>query len=185
MRIVVGNTLSFVAAAFTGLAAMSDTRKRVLVYQLFDCIFLGVAQIVFGVTSGAVSLFLGAARNIMALFGRYNLYTALCFTGATVILGLVSNKDGALGIVPIVASVILTVGIFFAKDLVSQKLVLFANLSMWSVYSFLIYDFATGVCNLVSAVICLITLIIYGICKITHRGCDTAKGKNGSGQPTS
>lgn len=160
MRIIIGNCLSIVAAVFMSLAAMVSGRRRVFIFQTFDCIFLGTAQLVFGIPSGAISLFVGAARNITAVFTRYNLCTMLLFSCAILILGIASNTAGLLGLVPVLASLILTVGIFFARSRLALKLVLLVNLSLWSSYSFFVYDITTGITNLVSAIICLASLVV-------------------------
>ena len=127
-------------------------------FQLMDCLLLAIAQLIFGVPSGAVALFLGVLRNLCIILGRYNLFAMISFSCATLILCLVANSSGLLGAIPILATLLLTVGMYYARGIIATKTVIFINLILWSVYSFLIFDFATGISNAVSAIICAITI---------------------------
>ena len=141
------------------LAAYTDSRRRMLIYQTVDCVLLAIAQVIFGIPSGASVLMLGATRNLIMLKGRFGFGMMICFSTLSVVLGTLTNSSGLLGFIPIIASLVLTVGLYAAESTVANKLVIFLNLFIWSAYSFVISDFATGVSNGASALICLITLI--------------------------
>lgn len=159
MRILIGNCFSFAASVFMSLGAFTDKRRSMFIFQLLDCLLLAIAQLIFGVPSGAVALFLGVFRNLCILLGGYNLFAMIAFSCATLMLGLAANSSGLLGAIPIGATLLLTVGMYYARGVTATKTVIFLNLILWSVYSFLIFDFATGISNSVSAIICAITLL--------------------------
>ena len=159
MRIFIGNCFSFSASVFMSLAAYTKSRKGMLVYQTVDCLLLGIAQIIFGVPSGAVVLFLGALRNILMLKNRFGTVALALFCFMAVAVGTLSNTSGILGFIPIIATLVLTIGLFAFKTPRLMKLVILSNLLLWSAYSFMIYDYATGISNGASALICFISLI--------------------------
>ena len=159
MRLLAGNIISLVAAGFMSAAAISKKKHAIFIFQMLDCLFLGIAQLVFGAPSAALVLFLGVLRNVAILVGKYNSFTMWAFLITTVILGGMSNVSGLLGIIPIAATATITAGCYFAKTHNGIKAVFMANLGLWSVYSALIFDYATATVNLISFVLCTVSLI--------------------------
>ena len=160
MRILVGNCFSFAASVFMSLAAYTDSRRKMLVFQTADCILLAIAQLILGAPSGAVVLMLGALRNLLIIKNKFTLFAMLLFSSLAAVMGTLANERGIIGYIPIAATLVLTVGLYGFKGPVAAKVVILLNLLLWSVYSFMIYDLATGVSNGAAAVICLITLIV-------------------------
>ena len=159
LRLLAGNVISFIAAVFMGVAAASKKRRTMFIFQMLDCLFLGVAQLVFGVPSAATVLFFGVLRNIAILKQKYSLFVMLSFLITTVIVGILSNASGLLGIIPIAATAIITVGCYFAKTHNGIKGVFMANLGLWTIYSVLIFDFVTATVNFISFILSAVSTI--------------------------
>ena len=183
MRIFIGNCFSFAASVFMSLAAYTDGKRRMLIYQTVDCFLLAIAQVIFGVTSGAAVLMLAALRNILMLKGKFGFGMMLIFLAAAVTLGTLTNNSGLLGFIPIIATLVLTVGLYAADSARGTKLVVFLNLLIWSVYSFVISDFATGVSNGASALICLVTLIAPARERKSGESAESAERQEKNGTP--
>ena len=162
MRILRGNCFSFAASVFMSLAAYTKSRSGMLIYQTVDCFLLAAAQLIFGIPSSAVVLILAAFRNILMLKNRFGRIAVILFSSTAVAIGLLANNSGILGFIPIIATLVLTIGLYAFRSARMTKLVILLNLLLWSSYSFLISDFATGISNGASALICFITLLFGG-----------------------
>ena len=158
MRILIGNALSLTAAIFMSLASASSQRRLIFLFQMLDCLFLAVAQLFFGVPSGAVALFIGVIRNTVILKGLYTGPVMLIFALSTLTLGIAINTSGILGIIPVIATLVLTVGSYACCSRVALKFTMLVNLMLWASYSYFISDYATAFANSVSAAICIVTL---------------------------
>ena len=183
MRILIGNCFSFAASVFMSLAAYTEGKRRMLIYQTVECVLLAVAQVIFGIPSGAAVLMLGALRNILMLRGNFGFGMMLCFSALAVIMGMLTNTSGLLGVIPIIATLVLTVGLYAAKASRAVKLVVLLNLLIWSVYSFIISDFATGISNGASALICLVTLIVPVRERKSGESAESAERQEKNGTP--
>ncbi len=96
---------------------------------------------------------IGAARNLFAYKEKYSpgvMAVCLALTGA---FGLALNGRGLLGIIPVAASLFLTIAAYLFSDVIRLRLSLIVNLSMWIVYALLILDIATALTNTAALVI--------------------------------
>lgn len=142
------------------LAAYTRNRGRMLAFQTADCALLAIAQVIFEAPAGAAALIIGAVRNILMLKNRFGFGMMLIFSSGAAVLGLLTNTKGLIGFIPVIATLVLTVGLYRFRSPRGAKLVIFLNLLLWSVYSVFISDLATAVSNGASALICLITVFI-------------------------
>lgn len=147
------NFLSALAAFFMSLGVLSRTKRGVFICQLFDSLTLGVSQVLLSSFTGAVSLAVGVVRNFVILAGKFTLPIMLVFCFLTVGLGLIFNTGGLFGLIPIIATLVLTVGSYYAEDEREIKFVAMMNLFLWSYYSFMIADYVTGITNLAVALV--------------------------------
>lgn len=160
-RILIGNIISLSSSVFLFWGSITARRERVYLFGIFECTLLFIAQLFFGQGAAAVSLLIAAFRNFLLWLGKYTRsFSALIFI-LTLILGLLFNTGGALGLLPLIATLTLTVTSYYAKTYVKLKLSLFLNLSLWSIFSILIFDVSSSVINLTSAFLTVVSLLKY------------------------
>jgi len=78
-----------------------------------------------------------------------------------VVIGLYVNNRGFLGLLPIAATVELTFANYYAKDISLIKTSVLFNTVLWSIYSFLIWDFAAGISEALISILGGVSLIDY------------------------
>ena len=100
-RLLIGNIISLVGSFFLCASCVAKTKRRVVACQLFQCIILTVAQIVFGKGSGAVSMSMAGVRNLIIASGHYNIFVMLLIALITFAFGLYFNTAGFIGLIPI------------------------------------------------------------------------------------
>ena len=156
---LIGNIISFAGACFTLLSAWSRDRKRIYLYQAAQCLLLAVANIFFASVSGVTTCALCAVRNCLLACDRFTARSCAVFVVAVAALGLYTNNRGLAGLLPIVATVLYTLGCFFAKRTKAIKLNMIVNLVLWAAYDLLVGDFVSAAVDSVSAVTALASIL--------------------------
>ncbi len=160
-RIIIGNLISLSAATFLFCGAITENARRIYLFGVFECILLSIAQIFFGQGAAAVSLLIAAFRNLLLFLGRYTRLQFIIIFFVSLAFGLVFNTGGALGLIPLFATLVFTVTTYCARTYIKIKLSLFLNLFLWTVYSILIFDVASAVINFFSLVFVAFSIFKY------------------------
>lgn len=160
-RIIIGNLISLSAATFLFSGAVTENARRVYLFGIFECILLFIAQLFFGQGAAAVSLLIAAFRNLLLYLEKYTRDKFVTVFLLSLIFGLAFNTGGALGLIPLFATLIFNVTTYYAKTYVKIKLSLFLNLALWCVYSALIFDVSSAVINFFSLVFTAFSIFSY------------------------
>ncbi|MBQ6927124.1 MAG: YgjV family protein [Oscillospiraceae bacterium] len=156
---LIGNIISFAGACFTLLSAWSRDRKRIYLYQAAQCLLLAIANIFFASVSGVTTCALCAVRNGLLAYDRFTARHCAVFVVAVAALGLWVNNRGPVGLLPVVTTVIYTVGCFYARRSAPIKLNMIVNLVLWTAYDLLVGDFVSAAVDSVSAVTALVSIV--------------------------
>lgn len=151
-RIALANGISLVAAVLMALSSVVRSRRAIFLCQCGESVVLAVSQLILGQTVGAISLLIGAARNLLIAegrFGRRALCLFLLFAFGAFATGIFTSGETPVlfALLPLIATVELTLVGYAAKEELSVKLGLLGTLLIWAIYGFLILDFATAFSN--------------------------------------
>ena len=155
---LIGNIISFAGACFTLLSAWSRDRKRIYLFQAAQCLLLAVANIFFASVSGVTTCALCAVRNWLLACDRFTARCCALFVVAVAALGLYANNRGIVGLLPIISTVLYTLGCFYARRAKTIKLNMILNLILWAVYELLVGDYVSAVMDSVSALTALASI---------------------------
>ena len=72
--------------------------------------------------------------------------------------GLAVNNKGLIGLLPVFATVILTVCNYYAREIMAIKWSLFINIVLWAIYFFAILDVVSGITQVVIAVVTIASI---------------------------
>lgn len=157
--LIIGNVISLVAAVFTILSSVSHGNKKIYGYQAIQCAVMAVASIFFASASGITTYILCTARNGFLMYEKFTKRMCVVFMILVAIIGCVSNNRGAVGYLPVITTLIYTLGTLLCKGEVNIKLNIIVNLVLWAIYDIIIYDFVTFGIDTVSAIVTLISLV--------------------------
>ena len=160
-RILIGNLISLSSSVFLFSGSASRNVRNVYLFAIFDCILLFIAQVFFGQGAAAISLLVAAIRNFLLTIRKYTAVSFAFIFSSTLILGLLFNTGGAIGLLPVFTTLLYTLTTYYAKGFVKVKLSLLLNLFLWTVYSSLIFDISGVVINLSSFIIAFVSLLNY------------------------
>ncbi len=147
--IVIGNIISFVAAVSMLLSAITKNRTTLFFLQFLECALLAVANLFFASYAGVWVLLLSAIRNILVAKEKYNKKMMWGFLVLTVLLSLLTNNRGMVGLIPMIATVQYTVCSLFATNVVRAKWSMAVNTLFWIIYSAAVWDVSTAVSDLI------------------------------------
>ena len=159
--LLTGNLLSAVASVFLGLSCVINDKKKAYHCQALESAFLMISSVFFGAWVRMITLAPTVLRNELVAFDKYKKSYTVIFTIIAVISVLLVNREGPMGLFPIALAVQLTVCNYTCKTMLSTKISFLVNVLGWSVYSFMIRDYAYGISTFVIAVAAVISLIRY------------------------
>ena len=167
MNLLIGNGLSFVAAIFTIKSSISHGHEKIYFYQALQCFFMAIASIFFLSFAGVTTFILCTIRNLILAKGKYTKKVYLLFLILITGLGLLSNNRGLLGLLPVITTVIYSVGQYYLKTDMTIKGNITLNLIFWAIYDFIILDLVSGIVDSISA-LTTISAMIYDQKSASH-----------------
>ncbi|MDO4492550.1 MAG: YgjV family protein [Clostridia bacterium] len=157
--VILGNCISLAAAFFTARASWVKDSYGIYMNQVFQCLLLALASVFFDSYAGIVTLIACAARNWLAAKDKLTKPLMLLLAVWMAVLGAALNNRGAVGWIVVVANVLYTLGMYFAKKERAIKANIILNLVLWIVYECCITDIPSAVADAVALVIAIASLM--------------------------
>lgn len=152
---MVANIISGICAVFTVSASWVPDKKKSYLIQVAQCLTYAVASVFFGMYATVATMILCAVRNGLEAYGRFTLRLCIPFCAAIATLGIVFNTAGIIGLIPVFATVIYSLGCCLYKSLLSTKINIFVDLFLWTLYDILILDIPSTAVDSVGAVVAI------------------------------
>ncbi|MGN0194706.1 MAG: YgjV family protein [Pseudoramibacter sp.] len=141
--VFIANLISFLSIFFLVKSTLSSGRKKIFVYQSFQSYVLSISNLLLRSFGGVTIQLLSGTRNLLVAYDRFSKKMCAVFLIATTALGLYTNNRGWLGVLPVVATILYTLGSYiFTRDK-HIKLNLTVNMALWSIYDFCILNFVS------------------------------------------
>ncbi len=157
-QIIIGNIISFFAAVLLAMTAWTKSEKRTFIYQVGENTVLGISSLVFGSYAAAAIAFLSASRCIVILKGKYTKAAMLVYSTLFLVLGVLTNSKGPIGLLPVIAAVEYAALNYYLADIKGLKWALIINLALWDFYAFWIKDFSSGIAWIITIAVTLASL---------------------------
>ncbi len=158
-NILIGNIISCVAALCLITSSIIKDKKSIYILQIMECLILSVAYIFFKAYSGMASLFICAVRNYFVVKDKYDKKSMYIFVIIILTLGIITNNRGLIGYIPVFASIQYSICQRYCKKIIPIKLMIFVNVTLWTIYAFIVRDYPTALFNGIASVSCLISTI--------------------------
>lgn len=131
VAVIIGNVLAFMSSICLLISVFKHNKKKLLKYQIWDNIFSILANIILGGTAGLITVSIALLRNILSYYENKIAYATLPILA---IAGVLLNRDGLWGYIPICASLSYAFIMIKFKSVKVIKLGLVSNLILWSIY---------------------------------------------------
>lgn len=159
INIIIGNAISLVAGIFIILSMWVNDEKQAYKYQFWNAFILIISSVFFYSWTGVTTMAIAASRNAMVYYDRLTGHWTVFFIVISVVLGLLVNTMGFVGILPIIAIVQITLCNYYLKSIKTIKTSFIVNSAIYIVYFLAIYDFSSAAIESITAFIGLISLI--------------------------
>lgn len=158
--LIIGNLSSLLAMGTDALSSAQKTTKRVLWVQNLSQLIYCIGAFLLGGYSGCVQNVVSIIRNIVAIKQVSKKWIEWTLTALGVVLGLVFNTIGWVGLLPVIANLQYTLVVFrFKRNERALKISFLASALMFSVFSGAILNIVGVFTNLIVAVTTTVFLI--------------------------
>lgn len=131
VAVIIGNILACVSSLYLLTSVFKHDKKELLRCQIGGNLFSILANIFLGGTAGLITVSLALLRNILSYYENKIAYATLPLLA---IVGVLLNRDGLWGYIPICASLSYSFILIKFKSIRVIKLGLISNLILWSIY---------------------------------------------------
>lgn len=159
MNVFIGNIISFIAAFFMVASCITRKRSNVFYLQFMQCMLLSVSSYFLGSYAGIVACVVSALRSLVVAKGYFSKQIMQLFLIVSLVLGVLVNNRGFLGLLPMIANVQFAVCCYMFTSVKGTKYSIWFNLILWIIYSFMILDFSTAICDCVVFIVNTVTII--------------------------
>lgn len=159
INIVIGNIISLIAGFFIILSMWVNDEKKAYKYQFLNALILVISSVFFLSWTGVVTMAIAAARNAMVYKDKLTFKWVTVFIVVSVVLGLMVNTLGLVGLLPIIAIVQLSLSNYYLKTIKAIKISFIINSGIYVIYFVMIYDFSSTIIEGVTTLIGLIALL--------------------------
>ena len=158
-NIITGNLISVIAGIFIVASLWVNDDKKVYKYQIISASILVVSSFFFNSPVGMVVMALVALRFYMVYHDRFTIYWAIFFLIISTSIGFAVNNLGIVGLIPIVATIQITICNYAYRDIRWIKLSLIVNEAFYIFYFWFVFDIASTVVQLITVSIGCISYI--------------------------
>lgn len=158
LNIVIGNAISLVAGIFIILSMWVNDEKQAYKYQFLNAFVLIISSVFFFSWTGVVTMAIAASRNLMVYFDRLTFNWTMFFIAISIVLGLLVNTMGIVGILPIIAIIEISLCNYYLKTIKPIKISFIVNSAIYVVYFLAIWDIASAGIESFTALVGLVSL---------------------------
>ncbi|MBQ8017080.1 MAG: YgjV family protein [Methanobrevibacter sp.] len=157
-NILAGNAISLIAGIFIILSMWVNDEKQAYKYQFLNAFILIISSVFFLSWTGVTTMAIAAARNMMVYKDKLTFNWTIFFIVISVVLGLMVNTMGFVGLLPIIAIIQITLCNYYLKSIKTIKTGFIVNSAIYVIYFLAILDFSSAVIESFTALIGLIAL---------------------------
>ena len=156
---ILGNCISLGASICLAASCCAKSRESAYRLQAAESGVLCVSYLVFNAWAGLITQALSVIRNLLVVRGKYTARLMVVFTVLAVALGVAVNDRGLIGLLPVAATVQLTLCNHFCRTMVQVKLSFLVNAFQWLAFSFCIGDYVNTCTQVVVMTLCVVSLV--------------------------
>lgn len=155
---IAANIIDFFAALIQIGTGAVKKKDRILILQIVQLVMQGIAMLLLGGVTGAVSNVLSCVRNYICYKEKLNLPWKIFFIAASIIMTILLNDQGILGMIP--AAVCIVYIIFMdVKDPIRFKILVMGTFIPWFFYHLILGSY-TGAASDAATIIANIVTIV-------------------------
>lgn len=157
LNIIIGNAISLFAGIFLLLSMWVNDEKEAYKHQFLNAFVLMISSVFFLSWTGVTTMAIAATRNLMVYNDKLTLNWTIFFIVISVVIGLMVNTMGFIGLLPIMAIVQITICNYLLKDIKWIKLSFIVNEMFYIIYFIAILDFSSTIIESFTALVGIVS----------------------------
>ncbi|MBE6495883.1 MAG: YgjV family protein [Methanobrevibacter thaueri] len=158
LNIVIGNVISLIAGIFIIISMWVNDEKQAYKHQFLNAFILMISSMFFFSWTGVVTMAIAASRNLMVYKDKLTFRWTVFFIVISIVLGVLVNTMGFVGLLPIIAIVQITLCNYYLKTIKKIKIGFIVNSAIYIVYFLAIWDFASAAIESFTAMVGVVAL---------------------------
>jgi len=158
LNIVIGNVISLIAGIFIIISMWVNDEKQAYKHQFLNAFILMISSMFFFSWTGVVTMAIAASRNLMVYKDKLTFRWTVFFIVISIVLGVLVNTMGFVGLLPIIAIVQITLCNYYLKTIKKIKIGFIVNSAIYIVYFLAIWDFASALIESFTAMVGVVAL---------------------------
>jgi len=158
LNIVIGNVISLIAGIFIIISMWVNDEKQAYKHQFLNAFILMISSVFFFSWTGVVTMAIAASRNLMVYKDKLTFRWTVFFIVISIVLGVLVNTMGFVGLLPIIAIVQITLCNYYLKTINKIKIGFIVNSAIYIVYFLAIWDFASAAIESFTAMVGVVAL---------------------------
>lgn len=146
---IVGNIVALIAASLSIILGIIKNREKIIYIQTIQFLIFIISNLILGGFTGAIANIIGVTRNILSYKEKLTKAIILLIIIISIILTLMFNNLGFIGLFPLVNTIIYTLFIN-EKNPFKFKILLLISFILWFIYDINIKSYASAIFDLVS-----------------------------------
>lgn len=155
---LLGNAVSLLGASLMAAIGLLKKRRHILLAQCVQFFLMGIANLILGGITGALSSCVNIARNLFCLQRGLTRPAKLVFSLMLAALCLPANSAGLLGVLPVLSGLIYT-WFLDLQDARKLKCVLIVAQLCWVAYDLAYHNYVSFVFDLLTILSNLIGIL--------------------------
>ena len=160
MRIIIGNIFSLLASLVDSYSGTKKSKKEMMLWQLVSQFFYAGCNFTLNAYSGLTQNIVTVFRNYFASKEKVPKVIEVVLVLSALILGIVFNNLGIIGLLPVIANFQYSVALFkFSNNFKVIKISFIIVQVCFVVYNAIIYNFVGAIFAAIILVTTLVSLI--------------------------
>lgn len=155
--IIIGNIIALIASLLMVYSGIVKEKKQVLFYQTLEVGFAVISYLFLGGIAGAVVNTTNLIRNYLCYKDRLTTLAKIVISILAVILVLYFNKEGIIGLLPLVC-IIVYLWLITINDIVKFKIMIMSLMVLWTIYDFLVLNYVAAVFDILTIIANIISI---------------------------
>ena len=158
MTLFIGNLIALLGSFVMVYSGTIKDKKGTIFVQSIQIALLAISNIVLGGIAGFIINLINLIRNIISYKNLLNIKIKVIISIISIILTLVFNKEGLIGYLPLISTLIFT-WFMTIKDIIKFKYALAISVFLWLIYDFSIRSYTASLFDAITVVVTLLSII--------------------------
>ena len=146
--LIVGNIFSLLSSICIAISVIKKKKIELIWWQILDEIFCILSTIALYAYAAATTNIISLVRNILAYKNKLTQKLTWILCALCIIIGLLANNRGIIGLFPIVASASYTIFMFTTKNAQQMRWALVSNLMLWFIHDIYVQAYPSALTDI-------------------------------------